>query len=151
MHYTYAYAHANLKKKSVIYIKSIIIIHKYIQIQILIYRFTCHMRWFLRRDPEWIYAMGGGLTGFSILLESKHRHYELLLWVAPRVLQIILRLFEKEKWPKIYQLLRSDYYSFACLQLTLAAWMILYNMENAKKATNSLNFTALTVVFGSQH
>jgi len=111
----------------------------------------CTIRNLIKDDPWWIGIIGGFFAGLSILIEHPRRRIELLLYVMPRALEILMRLVPKEKVYWIWKILRLKLTPVIVFQISIAIWMTLMSTRGGIKSANHLNMTVLSVIFGSTH
>jgi len=96
-------------------------------------------------------VVGGFFSGLSLFVEHSKRRIELVLYCVPRALEIVMRLIRKDKFPKLYSLLRKPWLPILSFQIAIALWMTVLGSVGGDLAANSLNVTVLRVVFGSKH
>ena len=65
-------------------------------------------------------------------IEKTERRKEFALNVLPRASEIFLRLIGKDKWPWIWAILRSDYFSMMAFQIAIATWMVAMNTDQGR-------------------
>merc|ERR1719433_2443897 len=107
---------------------------------------TCTIRNLVLDDPWWAPCLGGVASGLSILIEPDRRRGELALYVVPRALQGVMRMFRKKSW--LGRLLRWKWFAVFNFQLATALWMYILALNGWKRPVNKLNRSVLKKIFG---
>ena len=120
----------------------------------------CYGRKLIDSDIPYLSMMGGIAAGTAILIEHPNRRSEIVLYVIPRAIEILLNLI-----PKRFDAISGhDLIPTVVFALSLAVWMGARQCEGViplkkqkkekerkKNVCNDLNMTALSVLFGRFH
>ena len=124
----------------------------------------CIGRRWIDSDIAALSMTGGIAAGTAILMEAPNRRSEIVLYVIPRAIEILLNLMP-HRWP--WTVLGHDLIPAAAFALSLAMWMAVRQchgvIDDQKTASNKgkgrthrnicndLNMTVLSVIFGRFH
>eukprot|EP00484_Ammonia_sp_Unknown_P027882 CAMPEP_0197047628 /NCGR_PEP_ID=MMETSP1384-20130603/23100_1 /TAXON_ID=29189 /ORGANISM="Ammonia sp." /LENGTH=382 /DNA_ID=CAMNT_0042479587 /DNA_START=114 /DNA_END=1262 /DNA_ORIENTATION=- len=112
----------------------------------------CTLRnWF--KTDHWSHdLMGGFTTGMALFLENEYRRPELMLYCAPRAIEVAYRLIPNSGYFRgLYQLSRWTYLPVLSFQVAMAVWMTVIAIPKGEDTSNSINMTVLKIIFGSKH
>eukprot|EP01083_Nonionella_stella_P160829 526058_1 len=118
----------------------------------------CVGRRWMDSDAAPLSMIGGIAAGCAILIEHKSRRSEIVLYVIPRAIEIILNLI-----PDSYTILSHDMIPVVVFSISLSLWMAIRQCDGVipdkhikkkgkkKNICNDLNMTVLSVVCGRFH
>jgi len=115
-------------------------------------RYTiCLGRNLVRDDPPWLGMLGGATAGMALFIENPRRRSELMLYCLPRALEWIIHRVDAVRMPRLYKMLRTDWWPTIVTQIALAIWLSIWNIKKGIQSSNTVNMTVLNIVFGSRH
>lgn len=107
----------------------------------------CFCRNILKKDVHLSGIFCAFFASLTLLIENVKRRSELTLYCIPRSIEIIFRLFTKQKYPKIYNFLRSKYLRTFSFQISIAIWLTICAIPKGFKTSNTLNMTLIKLIF----
>lgn len=120
----------------------------------------CIGRKWLYSDIGYLSMFGGIMAGFAIFIEHQNRRSEMVLYVVPRAIEVILNLIPN----KYLYLFNNGELSIVIFSISLSLWMSMRQCQGVitkkknkksdkskKNICNDLNMTALSVIFGRFH
>lgn len=112
----------------------------------------CLLRNWTKSDAPWHPAVGGFMSGLSLILESPFRRPELMLYTLPRAMEVAMRLIpNRGHFRVLYKGLRKTYTPILSFQIAMSVWMTVINVPKGTETSNSINMTVLRILFGSKH